>query len=209
MGHENASSASRGKGESEAMSRTKGWRNCGCYVWRTRKPSAVVGISAKWTVAAGGVAATGLLVAGHGWWAALPLLLSPLLAGRHTAYVGQTGSRYFRDNQHRFGDSRYGASGKAWADLDPRVYPLPCLLPHVKWAREAQEKAWIFLLLPVYNTEWNTKNPRRIKPVKAQQMRWERQKHHLRFNILPALTRGALALIVVAGAIYTGWEKWS
>lgn len=156
--------------------RARGWKRCGCYVWRTRKPHAIVG---------------------------LPFI------GRHTAYVGQTGSRYFRDNQHRFGDGRYGVGGKSWADLEPKVYPLPCILPHVKFARELQEKVWIKLLMPVYNTEWNKGNPRRISPIKAQQQRWARDKHRLKFNIMPALLRVALMLVVFSGLIYTGWEKWA
>jgi hypothetical protein len=162
-------------------SRARGWRECGCYVWRTRKPHAVLG---------------------------LPLI------GRHTAYVGETGSRYFRDQQHRFGDARYGASGKSWSDLGPKVYPLPCFLPHVKWCREVQEKIWIKLLMPVYNTEWNGGNPRRIKPIKAQQQRWARDKIRqstaglIKINVLPAMARGVLMLLVLTGLIYSGWGAW-
>jgi hypothetical protein len=150
-------------------------------VWRTRKPHAFLG---------------------------MPLI------GRHTAYVGETGSRYFRDRQHVYGDARYAAPDKPWSDLQPKVYPLPCLFPHVAWARKAQEKIWIKLLMPVYNTEWNGGNPRRIKPMKAQQQRWARDAIRkstgglIKLNVMPALARLALMLVIFSGLVYTGWEKW-
>lgn len=155
-------------------SRTRGWKKCGCYVWRTRKPHAVAG---------------------------LPLI------GRHTAYVGQTNNRYYRDNQHRYGDGRYGSVSKSWMDLDPKVYSLPCLFPHVKRCREWQEKIYIRCLWPVYNVEWNKGNPRRIAPGRAQTQRWARDKSRFRFNVIPAVARGTLALIVFAGLLWTGLEK--
>jgi hypothetical protein len=126
--------------------------------------------------------------------------------GRHTAYVGETGSRYFRDRQHRYGDSRYQAAGKPWSDLKPKVYPLPCLFPASPTARKIQEKLWIWLLLPVYNVEWNTKNPRRITPMKAQQQRWWREEHKA-VQRGAAAVRAALALALTVGLTYMGWER--
>ncbi len=147
------------------------WKKSGCYVWTARKPHALFGWSLRFLapLAAAGMLALYML---DGPW---PLALATLaFSGRHVAYVGETSSRFFRDRQHRYGDSRYGAVGKDWMDLAPRVYPLPCLFPRWKWARKAQEKLYIFLLLPVYNTQWNKKNPRRITPTKAQIQRWGR-----------------------------------
>lgn len=181
------------------------WRTMGCYVWRTRKPHAVLGLGLRFLVPLAVVLAwAGWMVGQEGWWIAF---LLPLFSGRHNAYVGQTGSRYFRDNQHLYGDSRYGAAGKAWADLDPKVYPLPCLFPRSRWWREVCEKAWILLLLPVYNTEWNSKNPRRIKPIKAQQQRWARNSNSVK-KWAPRAARVGLYAVLTVAAIYSGWEKW-
>lgn len=183
----------------------RGWKKCGCYVWRTRKPTAFLGLSLRWLLLAAVLIGAGLWLAGAPWW---PVLVLPLFSGRHTAYVGETGNRYFRDNQHLFGDSRYRAAGKPWADLDPRVYPLPCLFPSWPTARKIQEKLYIWTMLPIYNVEWNTKNPRRITPMKAQQQRWARQKSGLKVNVGRTLARWALGLVVLAGGIAAGWEKW-
>lgn len=154
----------------------KTWRNSGCYLWRTRKPSAFLG---------------------------LPFI------GRHNAYVGETSSRYFRDNQHLYGDSRYGTAAKPWSDLDPKAYPLPCLFPGWKWARKAQETIWIWLLCPVYNDRKQPPyNVRRIRPIKAQQQRWARQKTGIKVNVTRVAARYALALVIFAGATYSAWEAW-
>jgi hypothetical protein len=181
------------------------WKSQGLYLWRTRKPHAMVGPGMRVLLPASIVLAWAAWMYGEGWWWLCFLLA--LFSGRHNAYVGHTKSRYFRDNQHRFGDSRYGAAGKPWMDLDAKVYPLPCLFPRNKLAREIQEKLWIFMLLPVYNVEWNTKNPRRIKPVKAQQQRWARQSKRWGW-IMPRVARIALYGVVLIGATYSGWEKW-
>lgn len=149
------------------------WKTKGCYVWRTNKPHALLGFGLRWMLLAAAVSGLLLWVLSGPWWIALAL---PLFSGRHTAYVGQTGSRYFRDRQHLYGDQRYGAAGKPWADLNPRVYPLPCLFPSWKWSREFNENLWIGLLLPVYNVKGNKRNPRRIKQERAQTQRWTREK---------------------------------
>ncbi len=151
------------------MSRRRNWKQAGCYVWRTRKPHAFLG---------------------------LPII------GRHTAYVGETSSRYHRDRQHRYGGGTYGHTAKMWADLDPKVYALPCLLPWWKPARKAQEKLWILLLAPVYNVQWNGWNPRRITPRQLERQRWARDASGMRVNVGRALSRGALTLGLLALA---GW----
>lgn len=181
------------------------WRTQGIYLWRTRKPHAVLRLGLRFLVPAGVVAAWAAWMYGTPWW--WLCFTAVLFSGRHNAYVGQTSSRYFRDNQHRYGDSRYGAAGKPWMDLDPKVYPLPCFFPRSRTAREVQEKLWIFLLLPVYNIEWNTKNPRRVKPATAQRQRWAREGRGVR-KWVPRLARLGLYAALLMGAIYSGWEKW-
>lgn len=159
--------------------RRKNWKQAGCYVWRTRKPSAPLG---------------------------LPFI------GRHTAYVGETSSRYHRDRQHVFGGGRYGHVAKMWADLEPKVYPLPCLFPSWKWSRKAQEKVWILLLWPVYNDQWNRWNPRRITLGQAERQRWARDKRmkngaRWRVNIGRMLARWAIGLTTLA-LIGTAVVQW-
>lgn len=125
--------------------------------------------------------------------------------GRHFAYVGETGSRYHRDRQHEYGGGRYGAVAKPWSDLAPKAYPLPCLFPSWKWSRKAQEKLWIRLLLPVYNSEWNKGNPRRIKPGTAEKQRWSRDARRAR-----GLGQGFLVDIrVTLGRLVIGSFFWS
>lgn len=125
-------------------SRARGWRDAGCYVWRTRKPHAPIG---------------------------MPII------GRHFAYVGQSGSRYHRDRQHRYGDPARGKLPASWSDLDAKVYPLPMLFPGWKWARLHQERLWIKLLCPPYNVlEQPPWNLRRISRAEAARQRAARDR---------------------------------
>ncbi len=186
------------------------WKDRGCYVWRTDKPHALLGISLRWMMAAAVALAT-VLYSTDGPWALAFILL--FFSGRHTAYVGQTGNRYFRDRQHLRGDQRYGAIGKPWADLNPRVYALPCLLSGWKWSREFSEKLWIFLLLPVYNVTWNRKNPRRIKPKEADEQRGARERARRSVEgwtvrAFVMTVRITIAAIFWAGIVaYMYWKK--
>jgi hypothetical protein len=126
----------------------KRWKRQGCYMWRTRKPHAPLG---------------------------LPVL------GRHTGYIGQTGSRWHRDRQHLAGSVRWGAAKQPWSDLEPKVYPLPCLFPQWRWSRELSETLWTWLLCPVYSVEkqapWNL---RRISRARAARMREARDRRRAR-----------------------------
>lgn len=149
------------------MSR-KSWREAGCYVWRTRKPSAPFGF--------------------------------PLI-GRHFAYVGETGSRYHRDPQHIVGGGTYGAVPKSWSDLDPKVYPLPCLFPNWAAARKAQETLWTFLLWPVYPVAKNRWNPRRISPDKAMRQRYERERMGRGSAWMRAAVRWSVGVALLAAGI--------
>lgn len=182
------------------------WKTQGLYVWTTRKPTSFLGLP-LWLLAVAGVLLAWALWL-HGepwWWIGFGLMV---FKGRHVAYVGQTSSRYHRDRQHTLGDSHWGSGSASWSDLAPRVYPLPCAFPASRWAREVQEKLWILLLLPVYNTEWNGKNPRRVKSTKARQMRWTRQQTGMRVNVARTLARWALAGVLLAGLAYTAWPTW-
>lgn len=135
-------------------------------------------------------------------WLGLPLI------GRHNAYVGETSSRFHRDRQHLHGGGRFGAVQKPWADLDPKCYPLPCLFPGWTWVRRGQEKLYIWLLLPVYNAAWNKANPRRIKPGKAEQQRWRRDRNKLSIDIRVMLARLLVWLTIVSAAAIGGWAAW-
>lgn len=181
------------------------WRTQGLYVHRTRKPQAVVGLGLRFLVPVAIVTAWAAWMYGSDWWWLCFGLV--LFSGRHIAYVGQTSSRYFRDQQHAGGDYARGHVGSPWGDLDLRIYPLPCLFPRHKVAREIQEKLWIMLLLPVYNVEWNSKNPRRIKRGTAVRQRIARDRRTARMWA-PRLLRLAVYGVVFAGAVYSGWERW-
>jgi hypothetical protein len=159
------------------MSKTRGWRNCGCYAWRTRKPSAPIG---------------------------LPFI------GRHFAYVGETGSRRHRDVQHAAGGGTYNAVRKDWADLDPKVYPLPCPFPQWKWTRKAMETLYMFLLWPVYNDQKNKWNPRRISLNRARRQRIERDTVGQRGAAIWRLLFRVIvfaSLFVPLHLVYTHWGK--
>jgi hypothetical protein len=153
---------------------TNEWKKRGVYVWRTRKPHALLG---------------------------LPLL------GRHTAYVGMTGHRFRRDNQHRFGTALEPPA--SWSDLSPQVYALPCLFPGWEWARKVQEKLWIFALWPVYNDQWNHHNPRRITRSYARTMRARRQAGGRRLNMGYALMRApfTIGLYVIIWQMGEAWLR--
>lgn len=132
------------------------------------------------------------------------------IIGRRNGYVGQSSSRYHRDRQHLHGDSTYGAPGASWSDLAPKAYPLPCLFHGWKWARLAQERIWITLLLPVYNVQgqapWNL---RRVSRARARDQRWardaRRRKSPLAVLVVDILVTGVklvLTLLMIGGAGY-------
>ncbi len=151
------------------MSKTRGWRNCGCYGIRARKPSAPFG---------------------------LPFV------GRHWAYVGESSSRRHRDAQHLVGGGAYSVKPKDWADLDPKVYPLPCPFPHWRWTRKAMEKFYIALFWPVYNVQYNRWNPRRITPVQAKRQRYARDMVGRRASAVPRMMFRAALLAAFLLAVY-------
>ncbi len=187
------------------------WKRSGIYLHRTRKPYATLGIPLRVTLAAGVVLAVVMAFtnwfAGQEWFWWLPLLL-PIFSGRHNAYVGHTSSRFHRDNQHKLGSSTWGKASAAWADLDLKIYSLPCAFPRSKQAREIQEWLYIKLLLPVYNVEHNKTNPRKITRGKAQSQRWAREQGGMR-RWVPRTLRLGLYLTVGMALIYSGWEKWT
>ncbi len=151
------------------MSGGRSWKTRGNYVWTTRRPFALWSIPLLWLLLLAAICSAAMLLQGAGWWSVLPLLLLKC-SGRHIAYVGQTGSRSARDLEHIYGGGKFKALPKPWSDLKPRVYSLPSF-HWWKWSREFTERFWIVLLLPVYNVQHNTKNPRRIKPWVAQRQR--------------------------------------
>lgn len=138
-------------------------------MWTTRRPFALWSIPLPFLLLLSAACSGAMLLRGAGWWALLPLLLLKC-SGRHIAYVGETGSRSARDLEHIYGGGRWDAKPKPWNDLKPVVYSLPSL-HWFRWSRRTTEKLWIWLLLPVYNVQHNTKNPRRIKPWVAEKQR--------------------------------------
>jgi hypothetical protein len=190
------------------------WKTRGLYAWRVRKPHALLGLSVRWLLLAALALGTLLYFAGEWWWLAL---LVPLFAGRRWAYVGQTSSRYHRDRQHQYGDSTYGAPGASWSDLEPKAYPIPCLFHGWKWARLAQERMWITLLLPVYNIQgqapWNL---RKVNKQQARDQRWARDARRakgpvrrLAVDFLVTSGRLVMGLAILAGLGYFGWEHFA
>jgi hypothetical protein len=121
--------------------------------------------------------------------------------GRHTAYVGQSNSRAHRDAQHLLGGGTYRATAKSYADLDVKIYSLPCLFPNWRRARLVQEQLWIWLLWPVYNVQGNRWNPRRITPAAALRQRQARNSSS-GWNIDRAVVRWLFWLTVIAIAVF-------
>jgi hypothetical protein len=167
-------------------------------------------------VPAGLAGAGALWVSGAGYWSWLALL-AVLFSGRHNGYAGLTNSFYFRGQQHLGGSFVYGKAPASWSDLDPKCYriPLPDFIARKgrvfrgRWTLETLEWLLIWLTFPAYNVEKQPPyNLRKIGKRKAEQQRWARQKSGLKVNVGRVLTRWALALIVFAGLIYTGWERW-
>ena len=193
---------------SRRRKRRHNWKTRGNYLVRTRKPHAPLGLSLRWLLLAATVLGSALYVA-DGWWWLAPLLL--LFSGRHTAYVGQTSSRYHRDRQHRGLDTARGVPASPWSDLEPRWYPLPSL-PWWKWSRELSEKLWTWLLCPVYPVPnqpvWNL---RRISKTRAAAQRAARDKRRaapggaarqLLVDILVTCARLGLGIFAISVAYY-------
>jgi hypothetical protein len=189
----------------------------GVYLIRCRKPSSFLGLGIAFSASLAALMFVVTLVSGWGWWSLTALLLL-LFSGRHNAYAGMTNSFYHRKNQHLLGDVVYGTAAKPWSDLEPRFYKLLALPRWVthkgaifrgRWTLETLETAAIWLLIPVYNVKKQAPyNLRRISLRKAQAQRWSRQQSGMKVNIGRAAARWTLALIVFAGAVYTGWEMW-
>ncbi len=126
--------------------------------------------------------------------------------GRHTAYVGQTSSRWHRDRQHLSGDARYGSLPAPWSDLAPKRYPLPCLFPQWRWSRELSEWAWTWILCPVYPVKkqppWNLRRIGRDRAARQRAARDRRagrlgwKKHAV--DILVTLARIMVGAIVIS-----------
>lgn len=123
------------------------------------------------------------------------------IIGRHTAYVGQSNSRFHRDRQHLQGGGTYRATAKPYADLDVKIYPLPCLFPNSRRGRLMQEQLWIWLLWPVYNVSGNRWNPRRITPAAALRQRMSRSGGR-GWNVGRALVRWLIFCAIAATVIY-------
>lgn len=145
-------------------------------MWRTRKPSAPIG---------------------------LPFV------GRHFAYVGESNSRRHRDAQHLYGGGTYSSVPKHWADLDPKVYPLPCPFPQWAWTRKAMETFYVALFWPVYNDRKNRWNPRRISLTKQKQQRAERDMFGSKSVAALSMVLRILAFGMATTALIFIWNVWN
>lgn len=120
--------------------------------------------------------------------------------GRHWAYVGETSSRWHRDQQH--------IAGQPWADLDPKPYALFSLFPHVAWCRKAQETLWTLILWPVYPQQKNGWNPRRITRDAARRMRAQRDSNGFGFNLGRLVARLVAVVLFWTVLVYSAYQVW-
>lgn len=189
----------------------------GVYVYRTRKPSSLIGLLRlrfRW-VAIGATITTATVALLDGpWWFALLLFT---LSGRHFAYVGETVSFVDRHGEHMAGGGRWKKGAASWSDLDARrVMTLP--LPNrdrfvfgfrvfsAKRLLRTIETLLIFFLAPVYNEKKNTLNLRRIPRNSARRMRARRDRRRVRLNVLNF--RAGHLLVIVALAITAHMNGW-
>jgi hypothetical protein len=140
-------------------------------------------------------------------------------ARRHTGYVGETVSFYFRSRQH-MGTSHYadGASKRVgvavkvasqpWSDLNPKMYRvirLPWWLCW-KWVLRPLETLVILCTWPVYNEAKNKWNPRRMDRTAARMARSRRdagmgmnRARVLAYHALRWTLQAASATLLLAG----------
>jgi hypothetical protein len=171
----------------------------GVYVYRTRKPSSLIGllrIPARWCWVAFVPCALLLHFTGGAWWFAFLVLLA---TGRHFAYVGETVSFKDRHGEHIDGGGRWKKRSAAWSDLDAR-----CVLriPIGKWKPLLRfvETLLIFFCQPVYNEKKNMWNLRRITRASALRMRLRRDRRRVKLNVLNL--RAAHLVVIVAVMVY-------
>lgn len=169
----------------------------GTYVYRTRKPSSILGyIGMPWWAP---IFITGCSISlivwngdGRAWWVGL---LGLFTSGRHFAYVGETVSFRDRHGEHINGGGRWGRASAAWSDLDP-VCVLRLPLPRNKTILRAVETLLILFTMPVYNEKKNKWNPRRITRPSARRMRRRRDRRSVKLN-LPNVRIGHVFIIIV------------
>jgi hypothetical protein len=177
----------------------------GVYVYRTRKPSSLIGLlrlRLRWLALAAVVVGTLLFVFGGPWFLALLLLFC---TGRHFGYVGETVSFRDRHGEHMSGGGRWKKGAASWSDLDARcVVRIP--LGTNKALLRTVETILITCLMPVYNEKKNKLNPRRIPRPSARRMRKRRDNRAVRLNVLNFRT-GHFVIVTVLGVIMhiQGW----
>lgn len=175
----------------------------GVYIYRTRKPSSLLGLARlpfRWLAVGAGVACLALHFTGGPWPLGLVLLL---MTGRHFAYVGETVSFEKRHGEHMKGGGRWKRGAAPWSDLDAR-----CVLriPHPpwKWLLRSTETFLILILAPVYNEKKNRANLRRITRASARRMRLRRDKRELKLNFPTPRPAHILVMITVYVVLHVG-----
>jgi hypothetical protein len=154
----------------------------GVYIYRTRKPSSLLGLAKlpfRWLAVGALVACLGLHFTGGPWPLGLVLLL---MTGRHFAYVGETVSFKDRHGEHMSGGGRWKKGAASWSDLDA-VCVLRIPHPKWKWLLRSTETLLITILAPVYNEKKNRANLRRITRAQARRMRLRRDKRTVKLNV--------------------------
>lgn len=191
--------------------RPKRKRKGGVYVWRTKKPGALIGLPFTGCLAGAVVACVWLHVIGVAWFIGLAVLL---FSGTHFAYVGETVSFYHRERQHRGNldtEDEFKSTGQPWADLNAKIVmriPLPTSARSAlgkrvqKMMLRSVESFFIVIFAPVYNDAKNRWNPRRIPKAVAKAQRAARDRRARKGGLRWSLNfRSHHALGVVIGGI--------
>lgn len=119
------------------------------------------------------------------------------VVGRHFAYGGRTNNPARRDMEHLRGGGPYHAVAKPWADLLPRRYVVFRRKRRTELTTHLLEVLTIRLFMCVYNVQFNTGNPRRIKPHDALRQRRLRD------------SSGRWARLAAMGGRYAGWALFA
>lgn len=122
--------------------------------------------------------------------------------GRENGYVGRSNDVDKRRLCHLGMCSHANCYPKSWTDLDPRWWSLrlPWWLSW-KWTQAALEALAIWVLLPRYNVQLNTKNPRYVPPSVQRLQRAARDASRRGYRVARAAAGGARRALQLAGVV--------
>lgn len=181
---------------------TKKWKynSAGVYVFRTRRPG-LLGRAPSVILWPALALAAGTLILVHLWWFAPALLM---FSNRHFAYVGESMSVRSRRRDHLEGSVKYNQPAKPWTDLRPSWYYVA--LPPFRFVTLSVETLLICLLWPVYNSQKNLWNPRRIPIKAAKRQRGQRDYAGWSFNM--RYGHVVMFVVILTVAAGQGWITW-